>query len=406
MASSRIKIDFRGLPKVSNETFYPLFFDTNPYLVLVGGAGSGKSNFAADKIVKRCVSEKGHKFGVFRKVARTLKASSFAQVMNTINRWGLSSLFSVNLTDLTITCANGNQIIFVGLDDVEKLKSIFGLTGVWIEEATELLANDLEQIDLRLRGETQNYKQVLLTFNPISQLHWLRTRFTHGADGATVHYSTAWNNRFVDDAYRNKLNKLKERHPLMYQVYTLGEWGVMEGLIYQPYVMDEIYPSGFDDEFYGLDFGFNDPSALVHIGMKDSEPWLTEVIYESGLTNQALIAKMERLGVRRDLVIYADSAEPDRILEMQRAGFNVQPAAKGQGSVNAGIGLCQSQRWHSKSENTQINQEANFYTWRTDRNGRVLDEPVGINDHAMAAKRYAMFTRLGRPESELSISWA
>lgn len=401
----KIKIDFTGLPKVSNESFYPLFFDKSPYLALIGGAGSGKSNFAADKVVKRVVSESGHKIGVFRKVAKTLKTSCFAQVMNTISRWGLSELFKVNLTDLTITCVNGNQIVFVGLDDVEKLKSIFGLTGIWIEEATELMATDLEQIDLRLRGEMPNYKQIILSFNPISQLHWLRTRFVDGADGTKVHRSTAWNNRFVDDAYRDKLNKLRERNPLMYQVYALGEWGVMEGLIYQPYVMDEPYPNSFDDEFYGLDFGFNDPSALIHIGMKDGEPYLTELIYASGLTNSDLIAECNRLKVRKDITIYADSAEPDRILEFRRAGYKCVGAEKGQGSLGAGITMCQSMRWHSKPENTRTNSEANFYTWRKDRTGRTLDEPVGINDHAMAAKRYGIFSRYGRPKAEPSIDF-
>lgn len=172
-----IKIDLTALPELTNDIYYPLYKDTSRYLVLYGGAGSGKSVFAAQKILVRMLTEQPHRFLVARKVARTLRFSVFSLFQDMIAQWELTPLFKVNKSDMTITCINGNQILFAGLDDPEKLKSIAGITGIWIEEASELEQKDFQQLDLRLRGPTKYYKQIILTFNPISALHWLKKVF-------------------------------------------------------------------------------------------------------------------------------------------------------------------------------------------------------------------------------------
>ena len=234
------KIDFSRLPEIVNKVYYPLFWDDNRYLVLYGSAGSGKSVFATQKILKRVIEEKGHKFLVVRKVGKTLRESVFAEFKNTIATWGLTQLFKVNKTDMTITCLNGNQIIFAGLDDVEKLKSISGITGIWVEEASEIDQADLQQLDLRLRGKTNHYKQIIISFNPVSILHWLKTFFfDNQPDSCRTLKTTYKDNRFLDQEYIKVLLALKDVDPYYYTVYALGEWGVIGKTIFPAQIVSE-----------------------------------------------------------------------------------------------------------------------------------------------------------------------
>lgn len=218
---------YRQLRETSNATFMPLFADQHRYLVLKGGGGSGKSIFAGRKILERCVSEPGHRMLVCRKVARTLRESCFKQLVGQAAEHYPDSGYKCNKSDLVITFQNGSEIIFAGLDDVEKLKSIYNITGIWIEEASELLESDFNQLDIRLRGETRYYKQIILTFNPISIQHWLKKRFFDTPDPrARTHESTYKDNRFLDDAAVRTLEAFKDTDEYYYTVYCLGMWGV------------------------------------------------------------------------------------------------------------------------------------------------------------------------------------
>lgn len=218
---------YKNLLETNNETFIPLFFCEKRYLVLKGGGGSGKSIFAGRKILERCVSEKGHRFLVCRKVARTIRESCFTQLLWQLQEYYPYEKYKVNKSDMVIRFENGNEIIFAGLDDVEKLKSIYGITGIWIEEASELLESDFNQLDIRLRGKTENYKQIIITFNPISILHWLKRRFFDTkSPKVRTHESTYKDNRFLDDEARAVLEAFKDTDEYYYTVYCLGMWGV------------------------------------------------------------------------------------------------------------------------------------------------------------------------------------
>lgn len=149
-----MRCGFRNLRETNNRTFLPLFWDEHRYLVLKGGGGSGKSIFAGRKILERAITEPGHRFLVCRKVARTLRESCFKQLLGQLADFYPDSGYKPNKSDLTISFRNGSEIIFAGLDDVEKLKSIYNITGIWIEEASELLEGDFNQLDIRLRGRT------------------------------------------------------------------------------------------------------------------------------------------------------------------------------------------------------------------------------------------------------------
>lgn len=214
----------RELRERSNDTFFPLYFDQHRYLVLKGGGGSGKSIFAGSKIIERCRREAGHRFLVCRKVARTLRESCFQQLIQQCR--DLDLRVKVNKSDMGIEFDNGSEILFAGLDDVEKLKSIYNITGIWIEEASELLEGDFNQLDIRLRGETQYYKQIIISFNPVSIQHWLKRRFFDAPDERTLtHESTYLDNRFLDEDAKRTLEGFKDTDEYYYTVYCLGQWG-------------------------------------------------------------------------------------------------------------------------------------------------------------------------------------
>ena len=252
---------YQRMCDTNNKTFLPLFGDTNRYLVLKGGGGSGKSIFAGRKILERAVSEPGHRFLVCRKVARTIRESCFKQLLGQLAEHYPDSGYKANKSDLAISFPNGSEIIFAGLDDVEKLKSIYNITGIWIEEASELLEGDFSQLDIRLRGETRYYKQIIITFNPISISHWLKKRFFDRRDPrATVHESTYKDNRFLDEEAIRTLESFRDTDEYYYQVYCLGMWGVTGKSVFPAKLISErmaqrILPQSvgyFEFEYDGL----------------------------------------------------------------------------------------------------------------------------------------------------------
>lgn len=237
MATATIDID---VDDIMNEWAHPILDDSSRYLVLYGGAGSGKSVAAAQKLIIRMMEEKPHKFLVVRKVATTLRNSVYSLIRGTIADWGVGQFFDIHKGDMDITCANGNQIIFAGLDDVEKLKSIHGITGMWLEEASELLQEDFQQLDLRLRGNTKHYKQIMISFNPISITHWLKLVFFDSKKpNSTVIHTTYKDNLFIDDEYKGTLEALRETDPYYYTVYALGEWGVLGQTVFNAQIVTE-----------------------------------------------------------------------------------------------------------------------------------------------------------------------
>jgi phage terminase large subunit len=235
------KIKARELCEQTNDKFYPLYQNQSRYLVLVGGGGSGKSIFAGRKILERLTTENGHRFLVCRKIARTLRESCFQQLKTEIVEHYTYSDFDINKTDMQITYKpNGNEILFTGLDDVEKMKSIYNISGLWIEEASELEETDLNQLNIRLRGESLSYKQIIITFNPVNINHWLKKRFFDKKhDDTTTMHSTYKDNRFLDAEAIKVLEAFKETDPYYYQVYCLGEWGVVGNTIFDKQKISE-----------------------------------------------------------------------------------------------------------------------------------------------------------------------
>jgi len=221
---------WKALCETNNETFLPLFFDEHRYLVLKGGGGSGKSIFAGRKILERCVNEPGHRYLVCRKVGKTLRESCFEQLKEQAYAYYAEHVAYIprgKSGDMYIRFKNGSEILFAGLDDPEKLKSIFDITGIWLEEASEFTQADFNQLDIRLRTEFPYYLQMIITFNPISIMHWIKKRFFDKRDPrATVHESTYKDNRFLTEEAILTLEAFKDTDEYYYMVYCLGQWGV------------------------------------------------------------------------------------------------------------------------------------------------------------------------------------
>lgn len=388
---------FRKHVKEKSPKFVPAFTDQSRYQILWGGAGSGKSHIVARKIVYRLLKESDckHNFLVIRKVDRTIKRSVFTLIRNIISRWGLSEEFDVNLTDKTITYKkNGSQIMFSGLDDVEKLKSIEGVTGIWCEEATELTQEDFEQLDLRLRGETKYIKQIILTFNPISEQHWIkRVFFDDPIDGVFTLHTTYLDNAFIDDEYKMVMENKKKTNPRYYNIYALGNWGTAEGLVFNnatARLIKESEVKGLDC-VQGLDFGYtNDPSAFnqTYIDVKGKKIYVYDGFYEKGMQNSAIASKMKEMNCHRHMTT-ADSSEPKSIDYLDAKGIRIRGAMKGKDSINAGIDFLSEFEIIVNAHLVEFMVEFNNYCWQVDKDGKVINKPVDEFNHFIDSLRYA-----------------
>lgn len=223
--------------KVFNKVYLPYLDTTNRYLIFYGGAGSGKSFFVVERYLYKLLKLPMMNLLVVRATGKSNRDSTFALFKQVISKWKLSKHFKINESDLRIKCLlNGNEIIFSGLDDVEKLKSVTfsrgELTDVWIEEASEILESDFNQLDVRLRGKGTK-KQIVISFNPIDINHWLKKKFFDiPRDNLTISHTTYKDNEFLDDDYKNLLESYKETDEYYYNVYCLGQWGVLGKTIF------------------------------------------------------------------------------------------------------------------------------------------------------------------------------
>lgn len=234
---------WRDWKATNNDAFADLIFDKHRFLVMKGGGGSGKSIFAGRYILERCTTEPGHRWLVTRKVARTLRESCFEQLKSQAYEYYPDEVAFIprgKSGDMYIILKNGSEIIFAGLDDVEKLKSIFEVTGVWIEEASEVDRGDFNQMNIRLRTAFRYHLTMLLTFNPVSATHWLKKRFFDNRDPkALVHESTYKDNRFLIQEEIDVLESFKDTDPYYYQVYCLGQWGITGKTVFQAQRLSE-----------------------------------------------------------------------------------------------------------------------------------------------------------------------
>ena len=393
----------------ANPCFREVNRSTKRYIVEKGSAGSGKSVDAATEYVLRLMRDPGRNLVAMRKSDITNRDSTFAELTGAIYRMfgdKADMYWKIIKSPLQITCRhNGNMIIFRGMNDKkqrEKLKSITfqkgKLTDFWLEEATEFTQQDFEIIDDRLRGELPPglFYQIRLTFNPVNKNHWIKRNFFDIPDpNVLTHHSTYLMNRFIDDAYRQRMERRKLVDPEGYQIYGLGEWGEIGGLILQNWTIKDISQriEDYDDVAIGQDFGFNHANAILLLGWKDDNIYILDEIYVHEKDTNEIIQEAIAHAMPKHRQMWCDSAEPDRIKMWKDAGFRARGVNKGgsAGSVKAQIDWLKQRQIFVHPHCVNTIRELQQWKWRKDdRSGAYLDEPVPIMDDAMAALRYGV----------------
>jgi phage terminase large subunit len=377
------------------------------YRLAKGSAGSGKSvNIATDFIMKLSDKKyKGANLLCVRQTEASHENSTFAELVNAVNRLGLSRFWTWTLKPLKMTClATGNSIIFRGFNDErarERVKSINFTSGklvwIWIEEATELREEDCDILDDRLRGILGNpnlFYQLTFSFNPVSAQHWIKRKYWdyESADIFKCH-STYLDNRFVDDSYHKRMMMRKEQDPDGYMVYGLGEWGELGGLILSNYTIEKLSKdfSDYDSVHYAQDFGYNHADCILEVGFKDDEIYIIRELYVHEKDTEEIIQLANNMGFDRRKTMYCDSAEPDRIKMWQKAGYRASGVKKEQGSVKAQIDYLKQHKIHIDGSCVNTIKEIGQWKWQKDKtSGLYIDAPVDFMDDAMAALRYCI----------------
>lgn len=385
-----------------NNAYYPYLTDyTHRTECYYGGAGSGKSHFVASKLIIKALKSKRLVL-VIRKVAATQKDSCWALILSILAQYKLLNYCTVNKSDYTITLPNGSTFLFKGLDNPEKIKSIAGITDVWIEEATELTLDDYTQLQLRLRAKAPNL-QMFLSYNPVSKANWIYRQF-HAAEATVpedtlIIKTTYKDNRFLPQDYVAALERMQQTNPTYYRIYALGEFCSLDKLIYNNWQVQEFdYTALLKQQKLitsnGLDFGFvNDATAFVSclINEETKTIYIYDEIYQKGLTNDKIAELITYKGHAKSLII-ADSAEQKSIAELKKAGLiRIRPAVKGADSVIHGIQQLQQYQLmvHPRCQNTIT--ELQNYSWQKDKQtNEYINKPIDDYNHCLDALRYSL----------------
>ncbi|PNP88242.1 terminase [Listeria newyorkensis] len=378
------------------------------YRIGRGSAGSGKSvNTAQDYIAKLSdMRYKGANLLCVRKIDVSNRNSTFAELKKAINEtFGpyAKKFWYINESNMLLrSLVTGNEVIFRGVrhdGDREKLKSITfshgKLTWVWIEEATELLESDVDIIDDRLRGILDNpnlYYQITMTFNPVSSTHFIKRKYFDITDpDVFTHHSTYKQNRFIDAAYDRRMERRKRDDPEGYKVYGLGEWGELEGLVFKNFVLEEFdYENmNFDTIGQGQDFGFNHANAILKGGMRDGDIYIFKELYVHEMDTDEIIKQANAENWDKRTEMACDSAEPDRIKQWRKAGYNVYGVQKANGSVKGQIDWLKQRRVFIHPDCIKLYTEMSQWKWKKDKTtNKYIDDPVPFFDDAIAALRY------------------
>ncbi|MGB9835020.1 MAG: PBSX family phage terminase large subunit, partial [bacterium] len=257
-------------------------------VAVYGGAGAGKSYTIAQFLILKFVGETNKHFLITRKTTPSLRLSSYMLMRNILRELDLK--VEENKTELTWEFPlTKNLMVFKGMDDPEKIKST-EFNYIWMEEATEFDLDDYRQLRLRLRRISDRKNQIFLSFNPIytSWLYNLIVEKPDQVDSLQVNYRD--NLRFLSQDYIAQLENLANEDPYFYKVYALGEFAQPSNLIFTNWEVCQVFPQSYDEIIYGLDFGFNNPTALLEIGIKDQEIYIIREFYRSQITNADLIS--------------------------------------------------------------------------------------------------------------------
>ena len=394
-----------SLQKVVGKGYAKFWNSKKRYVVVKGSRASKKSKTTALWHIVKLIEYPLANVLVVRKTERTLRDSCYSDLKWAIQRLGLDSYFNCTVSPLEITYKpTGQKILFRGMDDPLKLTSISVPQGYicfcWIEEAYEInKESDFDMLDESIRGELPPglFKRLTITFNPWSERHWLKKRFFDKEDDSVLALTTNYLcNEWLDESDKALFERMKANNPRRYQVAGLGNWGIVDGLIFENWKEEQF---NIDDiktnceSIFGLDFGYtNDPTALF-CGLLDKvnkKIYVFDEIYEKGLSNAAIYQRVNDKGFSKELIT-ADCAEPKSIDELRSLGLRrITAAKKGKDSIMNGIQFIQDYEIIIHPKCVNFLTEISNYTWDKDKFGNAINKPVDDFNHLMDAMRYAI----------------
>ena len=394
------------LPEIVGRGYGTFWNFKGRYRVCKGSRASKKSKTTALNQIGRIMEYPEANLLVVRKTYRTLKDSCFAELKWAIHRLGVDAWWAVKESPLEMTyLPTGQKIYFRGLDDPLKVTSITVDVGqlcfLWLEEAYEVTREeDFDMLDESIRGESAPglFKQITITFNPWNEHHWLKKRFFDAPPdpdilAMTTNYTC---NEWLDDADKRLFERMRQNNPRRYRVAGLGDWGIVDGLIFEnweerEFDIDEIRRKPGVHSVFGLDFGYtNDPTALF-CGMIDRENrtlYVFDEMYEKGMSNERIARKIVEMGYSKERIT-ADSAEPKSIDRLRELGlYHIRAARKGKDSISNGIDFLQDYHFVIHPRCVNFLTEISNYTWDTDKLGNKVGKPIDDFNHLMDAMRY------------------
>lgn len=379
------------------------------YRVVKGSRGSKKSKTAALNVIYRTMKYDWMNTLVVRRYSYTNKQSTYTDLKWAINKLQVDGLFKFNESLPEITyMPTGQKILFRGLDNPLKITSITVdvgiLSSVWVEEAYEL--EDMGAFDTLIESIRGSYpsddffKQITLTFNPWHDGHFLKREFfdTKTQRRDTLALTTTFRvNEWLDEQDRQRMEDLYITNPSRARIVCDGEWGVSEGLVFENFqvkdfnIVDKI--KEVKETTQGMDYGFtHDPTTLISsiVDIKNKELWLYDEHYEQAMGTDE-IYNMLREKELLNASITGDSAEPRLIAELRTKGVSkLHGSIKGKGSVLHGIQFLQGFKIHIHPTLKNAIEEFNTYTWKKDKSGKWLNEPIDENNHIIDALRYSV----------------
>lgn len=384
--------------KIFNPAYLPYLNNyDNRVEVYYGGSGSGKSHFIVQKLIIKALASK-RKILVVRKVMATHRESTWQLILDILSQFKILSFCKVNKSNFTITLPNGSVFTFRGMDDSEKIKSITGITDIWVEEASELSLEDFTQLDLRLRAQAKNL-QIFLSFNPISKANWTYKRFF--AEDAEIKdificKTTYKDNNFLPESYIKALEAMIKTNPTYYKIYALGEYATLDKLVFNNWRVDRFEYEVVKELplLVGLDFGYvNDTTALVksYIDEQNKIIYVDTAIGRTGLLNEDIYNLIESLGLQKSIII-ADSAEKKSIDTIKKLGATrIRASVKGNDSVKYGIAELQKYGIIVSPDCEKLIMELENYSWKKDKStGEYINEAVDSFNHFIDALRYSL----------------
>ncbi len=361
----------------------------------MGSAGSAKSYFITQKLIVRCCNEP-IKVLVCRRTATTIRNTCFSLFKEILTKWHLTPYVKIRETDFNIKFPNGSEIIFIGLDEETKLLSLNGVGVIFIEEVFEVPKPIVEQLNLRLRGNTPN-QQIIMAFNPISKNHWLYDFCElNPPNSFTFIHSTYKDNPFLNKEYIAELEELYTRNPAKARIFCDGEWGVdAEGLVLTNWRVEDfdalsLAANGLEHRA-GMDLGWIDKTAIIDTlyDKKNKTIYVFNEFYKSGCHLEEITNQIEKMNLKRTK-LYVDAAEPRSIQYFRKEGVNATPCIKGKDSVKAGLMFLQDSLIvvHPSCVNF-TNELQNFSYIKSKVTGEYTEDTTHEYSHAIDACRYA-----------------